>query len=197
MTVVRIVTISRTNITGFLMSVRGSSLTNAEPIAGTMMPRSNNADTGICLRSVEVSIRMAPTLVRREGGTGSHREMLDDGSERQRREESKAADDENHADDQADEQTARGRERAGGRGHGFLRRERTGDGQRRDDHPETPNQHRNATGDVIEQRVAGETCERRAVVTGLGGVGIKHLGEAVRTRVRHRGHGRWRNYGDR
>ena len=34
MTVVSAVTISSTNMTGFLISVRGSSLTKAEPIAG-------------------------------------------------------------------------------------------------------------------------------------------------------------------
>jgi hypothetical protein len=63
-TVVRIVTISSTNMTGFLTSVRGSSLTKAEPIAGTMILVSSSADTGIRLRSVEASMGLAPTLVR-------------------------------------------------------------------------------------------------------------------------------------
>ncbi len=64
MTVVRRVTTSSTNITGFLISVRGSSLTKAEPMAGTMILVSSRADTGICLRSVEVSMGLAPTSVR-------------------------------------------------------------------------------------------------------------------------------------
>ena len=50
MTVVSTVTISSTNITGFLISVRGSSLTKAEPIAGTTILGSNSAETGIRLR---------------------------------------------------------------------------------------------------------------------------------------------------
>ena len=64
MTVVRIVTISSTNITGLLIRVRGSSLTKADPIAGTMILVSKSADTGMLLRRVEVSIDLAPTLIR-------------------------------------------------------------------------------------------------------------------------------------
>ena len=51
MTVVSAVTTSSTNITGFFISVRGSSFTNAEPIAGITILGSNSADTGICLRN--------------------------------------------------------------------------------------------------------------------------------------------------
>ena len=68
MTVVSAVTISRTNITGFLISVRGLSLTKAEPIAGTTIFVSNSADTGMRLRRVEVSIANAPTSLRPRRG---------------------------------------------------------------------------------------------------------------------------------
>ena len=54
------VTTSSTNITGFFISVRGLSLTKAEPIAGTMIFGSNSADTGMCLRRAEVSIAVIP-----------------------------------------------------------------------------------------------------------------------------------------
>ena len=64
MTVVSAATISTTNITGFLISVRGSSLTKAEPIAGTTIFGSNSAETGIRLRSVEVSMDVTPRLIR-------------------------------------------------------------------------------------------------------------------------------------
>ena len=47
-----------------------------------------------------------------EYGAGVHREMLDDGAEGERREEGQAAHDEDDADDEADEQSAGGRERA-------------------------------------------------------------------------------------
>ena len=50
MTVVSAVTTSSTNMTGFFIRVRGSSLTKAEPIAGTTILGSNSAETGICLR---------------------------------------------------------------------------------------------------------------------------------------------------
>src|SRR6476659_3285393 len=54
MTVVSAVTISSTNITGFLISVRGSSFTNAEPMAGTTILGSNSAETGMRLRIIFV-----------------------------------------------------------------------------------------------------------------------------------------------
>src|SRR5215468_8278072 len=54
MTVVNAVTISSTNITGFLISVRGSSLTKAEPMAGITILGSNSAETGMRLRIILV-----------------------------------------------------------------------------------------------------------------------------------------------
>ena len=53
-------TTSSTNITGFFISVRGLSLTKAEPIAGTMIFGSNSADTGLALRKVDDSIAVVP-----------------------------------------------------------------------------------------------------------------------------------------
>src|SRR5215467_9940216 len=58
MTVVNAVTISSTNITGFLISVRGSSLTNAELIAGITILGSNSAETGMRLRIILVVVSM-------------------------------------------------------------------------------------------------------------------------------------------
>src|ERR1700730_4953568 len=60
MTEVSAVTISSTNITGLAISVRGLSLTKAEPIAGATIFGSSRADTGIRLRILEVSIDMTP-----------------------------------------------------------------------------------------------------------------------------------------
>ena len=60
MTVVKAVTTSSTNITGFFISVRGLSLTKAEPMAGKTILGSNKAETGIRLRICEVSIEMTP-----------------------------------------------------------------------------------------------------------------------------------------
>ena len=106
------VTTSSTKITGFLTSVRGSSLTKAWPIAGTTISGSSSVVTGIRLRSLEVSMVVTPNESRSEELAGEHREMLDDGAERERGEECQTADDQDDADQQADEQAARGRERA-------------------------------------------------------------------------------------
>ena len=56
MTVVSMVTTSSTNMTGFFKRLRGSSFMKAAPIAGTTILGSNSAETGICLRRLEVSI---------------------------------------------------------------------------------------------------------------------------------------------
>src|ERR1700704_726968 len=62
MTVVSAVTTSSTNITGFVIRVRGLSLTKAEPIAGTTILGSSRAETGIRLRNVVVvSIEVSPS----------------------------------------------------------------------------------------------------------------------------------------
>src|SRR5579871_6276621 len=162
MIVVRIVTISSTNITGFRISVAGLSLTNDEPIAGTRIFGSNNAEAGVPLRVCEVSMSglRIKKLVRGEGGAGDHREMLDDRTERQRREEGEAADDQDDADDEADEQAAGGREGAGRRRNRFLGRERTCDRHCRDDHPEPADEHRDRAGDVVKQRIGRDASER-------------------------------------
>src|SRR5262245_24576814 len=187
MIVVRMVTTSSTNITGFFISVRGSSLTKAEPIAGTTILRSNSADTGMRLRMLEVSMGTSSGSVRREQRARSHREVLDDGTERERGEEGQAADDDDHAHHQADEQAAGGREGARRGRNRFLLGKRAGDRHSRNDHPETADQHRDGAGEVVEQGVAGQTGEGRTVVAGLRGVGVEHLGKAVRARI---GHGR-------
>src|ERR1700678_219806 len=100
-TVVSAATTSTTNITGFLTISRGSSLTKAEPIAGTTIFGSSIAETGTCFCSFMASISVTPKRDRSEQGVGGHREMLDDRSERQRGEEGETADDQDHADDQA------------------------------------------------------------------------------------------------
>ena len=66
-TVVRTVTIS-SNITGFLISVRGSSLTKAEPIAGHTILGSSKVEAGVplrvSLRILDSSMAVTPRSVR-------------------------------------------------------------------------------------------------------------------------------------
>src|SRR5689334_14690237 len=110
MIVVRMVTASSTNMTGLVASVRGSSLTKAEPIAGQTIFGSRRAVTGFALRSVEAAME-GDSEEALEKDAGIAREMFDKRAERERREEGQPADDEDHADDQADEKAAGGRER--------------------------------------------------------------------------------------
>jgi hypothetical protein len=85
-TVVKAVTTSSTNITGFFIISRGLSLMNAEPIAGTTILGLNSDETGKRLRKWEVSIELL-CLIRWEKRTGVDRQLLDDWTERECRKE--------------------------------------------------------------------------------------------------------------
>src|SRR5713101_6068421 len=195
-TVVSAATTSTTNITGLLIMNLGSSLTKAEPMAGITIFGSSIAETGIRLFILTTSMDVTPKCDRSEQGVGVHREVLDDRSERQRREEGQTADDEDHADNQANEQAAGRRQRAGRRRYGLLAGERASHRHRRHDHEEAADEHRYPTRNVVEKDVAGEARESRAVIAGLRGVGIEHLGEAVRAGIGHRGNRRRIDDGD-
>ena len=89
---------------------------------------------------------------------------------------------------QADEEAAMGREGAAETGTVFLAASEPAIA-RRDDHQEAADQHRDAERQVVEERVAGEPAEGRAVIAGARGEGIEDLGEAVRPGIedgRHR-----------
>ncbi len=60
MTVVNAATTSTTNITGFLIMTLGSSLANAETMAGQTILGSSKAETGMRLRTFEVSMDATP-----------------------------------------------------------------------------------------------------------------------------------------
>src|SRR6202167_2139196 len=195
-TVVSAATTSTTNITGFLIISRGSSLTKADAIAGKTIFGSSIADTGTRFCSFMVSMDGTPKEDRSEQGVGVHCEMLDDRSERQRREEGETADDQDHADHEADEQATGGRQRASGGRNRLLARERACQRHRRHDHEEAADEHRARQGQVEEEGVAGEAGERRAVIARRRGIGIERLGKAVRSGICHRGHRRRIDDGD-
>src|SRR6201994_2940179 len=132
-TVVSAATISTTNITGFLIIARGSSLTKDARIAGLRIFGSHIADIDERFCSFMLSMEVTP---KSEEVAGIASEMLDDGAERERREEGEAADDQDDADDEADEQATRGRERAHRWRDRLLLRERACDSHRRHDHEE-------------------------------------------------------------
>src|ERR1700760_2676128 len=132
-TVVSAATISTTNITGFLIIARGCSLTKDARIAGLRIFGSHIADIDERFCSFMLSMEVTP---KSEEVAGIASEMLDDGAERERREEGEAADDQDDADDEADEQATRGRERAHRWRDRLLLRERACDSHRRHDHEE-------------------------------------------------------------
>src|SRR6201996_2742595 len=193
-TVVSAATISTTNITGFLIIARGCSLTKDARIAGLRIFGSHIADIDERFCSFMVSMEVTP---KSEEVAGVHGEMLDDRAERECREESEAANDQDDADDEADEQAARGRERAHRRRDRLLLRERARDRHRRHDHEEAADEHRTRERQVVEEGVAGETRKGRAVVAGRRGIGVEHLGEAMRSGIGHRGHRRRQHHGAR
>src|SRR5262245_47328993 len=93
--VVKALTISSTNMTGFLISVRGSSLTKACPIAGPTISGSSSVAAGVRLRSFEVSMTTTPKSESSEQAAA--RQVLGDRAEHQRREEGQPAHDQDHA----------------------------------------------------------------------------------------------------
>ena len=139
---------------------------------------------------------MTPGLIGREERAGADRKLLDDRAERECREEGEAADDHDHADNEADEQTARGRECAGRCRHRFFGGERAGNRHGRDDHPEPADAHRDRAGEIVEHRVGAEPGESGAIVAGLRGVRVEDFGEAVRPGIVHCGDRRRHQHGD-
>ena len=67
---------------------------------------------------------------------------------------------------------------------GLLRRNRSRDGEYRDEQPVARKEHREAERGVVEGRVGGQTGERAAVVVAGGGEGIEDLREAVGTWIK-------------
>src|SRR5580700_3476022 len=105
---------STTNITGFLIIRRGSSLVNDSIDARETISRFQSAGA---LRSLMLE---TPNL---EQFSGRHQQLLDDRSERDRAEEGQRANDHDYADQQEHERDTVGRERAGAGGGGFLGRD--------------------------------------------------------------------------
>ena len=154
-TVVSAVTTSSTNMTGFFISVRGSSLTKAEPIAGKTILGSNSADTGMRLRISEVSMEVVPDQFEENTVPAIIASCSTIGP-------SASAGKKVRPPMMRITPTTRpmnsppvGREGACGGRHRFLRDQRAGDRHRRNDHPEAADQHRKAASRIVEDRVAG------------------------------------------
>src|ERR1700722_13101903 len=180
-TVVRVATTSTTNITGLRIINRGLSFRNDCPIAGIRMAGSSIADwlpRRLVLVSMSAACVVQSALV--------HRWVLADGSEGEGGKEDQTTGDQDHADHEADEQTAIGRECASRDRNDLLTDQRSGDRQHRDDHQEAAHEHRQSQCVVPEWHVGGKSGERTAVVAGGGDVSIQCLAEAVRSGVGQR-----------
>src|SRR5215472_1246487 len=184
-------------MTGFLTKVRGSSLRNEAQIAGTISERSRIASGLTWRRTSSVGgvpkvgemsvIARVPRKLRWSRGREElalvHRDLLDRRAERNGGEISEAAHNQDDTHQQANEQRPVGREGAGRRRQQLFLRERSGDGQQRDDEDETPDQHRKRNGQIVEHRVRRESGKSAAVVAGALGVGVKDLAKTVRPAI--------------
>src|SRR6185437_3386612 len=160
--VVSVATISTTNMTGLRIILRGLSFLNASPMAGMTILASVSVAAELrewdWMRSMgDMGVAFRGWLdLRSVKRAGLHRELLDHRAERHRGEVDEPPGDCDDADQQPDEEPAIGRERARGRRHDLLRRERAGDREHRDDHQEAADEHREAQRRVVERRAGGK-----------------------------------------
>ena len=172
-------TTSVTKITGLRTSSRGSSLLKASRTRRRRIAPSNIehgrlsvfAHGASCQKVLPASIWKCSTM----GPRASAGKIL------------QAAEDQDHADQQADEQRPVGREGAGRGAELRLGGQRAGDRHHRHDVGEAAEQHRDAERRVVPGRVGGEAGEGRAVVAGRRRVGVEDLGQAVRAGIEQAG----------
>src|SRR6476660_7471349 len=121
------------NITGFLSRCRGLSFTKLStvarrrigPFSSEVLDRTRSA---LVSPGAIVGVEVITSLL--------DAELLDDGTERERREERESGHDDRDAEEQCREQRGVGRERPGRRRNAVLAGERARDRQRRDDQDE-------------------------------------------------------------
>src|ERR1039457_5965419 len=160
---------STMNMTGFFIIRAGFSLAKASTAARVRIARSSR----------EVGFVLVMVVFPSEQLSGTHQEVLHDGTERESGEERESADDQDHADEEHDEHGPVHRERADRLGDFLLRRERARDAEERDDHQETPEEHREAERHVVEVRVRIQPGESAAVVPRGAREGVEDLGQPV------------------
>src|SRR3989440_3114633 len=185
--VVTTLPISTTNITGFLTCTRGSSFLNDSGIAARMILGSQIETAPLrrvfhCLTS-NVSGCVLVLVFILEGPPCLHEQLLDNWSQRVRREVSERADDQDHANQERHEERPRCGEGPQAGGHDSLLDERAGEGQDGDDFGEASDQHDHSQRPVVEGRVPSETRESGAVVAVGRGVGVQDLRQPMRPRV--------------
>src|ERR1700674_4587489 len=131
---------STTNITGFLMSVRGLSLAN----------ESQNARLAIFASQIDLPFLIWAVMssLSSESLARIHQQVLQNRTQAERGEKGQCADNQNHRDQQAREQWRSHRKCSQRLRHVFLARQAAGNRQDRNDHEKPAEQHGCADGGV-------------------------------------------------
>src|SRR6202521_2178954 len=167
---------STTNITGFFIMVRGSSLTTASTSARRIILASHNL---LLFLSAMSCLRSSAS----ESFPCHHLQMFKYGSQTKRREKCERSHDHNHRYQQNAKQGRSHRERTRRGGDGLFLRQVACDGQHGNNHEEAPHQHRHCARRVVPKRVTVQSPECGAVVSRHGRERVEDLGQAVWTRI--------------
>src|ERR1700676_2456417 len=134
---------STTNITGFLMSVRGLSLEN----------KSQNARLAIFASQIDLPFLIWAVMssLSSESLARIHQQVFQNRTQAERGEKGQCANDQNYRDQQASEQWSCHRERAQRLRHVFLARQAAGNRQNWNDHEKPAEQHGCADGGVVPE----------------------------------------------
>src|SRR6185369_8360659 len=209
--VVRMLPISTTNMTGFFATCRGSSFMNASLTARLTIDGSNSClfcalsviSLQFCLCelcgllrlcveyfSSPQRIRNAKTLrtaksarKKSEHCSCPHQVMLNYRPQRQHWEKGQRADNRDYADEQNYKKRRVNRERSRRGRHDLLHRQIPRDRHHRNDHQKPPDQHRDPQRRVVPIVVDRDAVKRRAVVARGRHVGVDDLGQTMRPAV--------------
>src|SRR5271166_3160354 len=167
---------STTNMTGFFIMVRGSSLTTASTSARRMIFASHK----LLLFFSAMSYLEGSAS---EGFACHHQQVFQYGPQTESREECQRSNDHNDRHQQKGKQRRSDRKRPCRSGHRFLLRQVAGNRQHGNNHEESSHQHRHCARGVVPKSVAAQSGERGPVVSRHGCKCVENLGQAVRTRV--------------
>src|SRR6267378_4372208 len=167
---------STTNMTGFFIMVRGSSLTAASTRARRMIFASHRL---LLFFSAMSCLRSSAS----ESFPCHHQQVFKYGSQTERRKKCERAHNHNHRHQQNGKQGRGHRESTCRSGDGLFLRQVTGNRKHGDDHKEASHQHRHCARSVVPKRVTVQAPECGAVVPRHGSERVEDLGQAVWTRI--------------
>src|SRR5437660_1962276 len=172
---------STTNMTGFFIMVRGSSLTTASTNARRMIFASHKLL--LFFSAMFFFRKFCLRQLCSECFSCHHQQVFKYGSQTKRRKKRERAHDHNHRHQQNGKQRRSHRERTRRNGDRFLLRQVAGNRQHWNDHEESPHQHRYRAGSVVPKCVAVQSGKRGTVVSRHGRERVEDLGQAVWTRI--------------